>query len=168
MPLTQCRECNHEISSEAKVCPHCGCPTQASRSVNNPPFLIVLLIGMGLLLIGAVLVWDSLLWLLPEPYNVPDADWKEFGIGFGILSAGTALCILGCARSAEKGHWLTSTGKSVIPASCVGLVILSGLLFKIEIHGPYWFTRHTIVTATISGKEVKKDIRMRYFIPISK
>src|SRR5688572_28978052 len=108
MPLTQCRECNHQISSEAEMCPQCGCPIQPRKTVNNPPFVLILLIGVGFVLIGTVLVWDSTLWLLPKPYHVPDADWKEFGIGFGILSAGTILCILGCVQSAEKGHWLTS------------------------------------------------------------
>lgn len=26
MPLTQCPDCNHEISTRARSCPHCGCP----------------------------------------------------------------------------------------------------------------------------------------------
>lgn len=28
MALIKCSDCKREISSQAKVCPHCGCPTQ--------------------------------------------------------------------------------------------------------------------------------------------
>lgn len=31
MPLTQCRECQKEISSEARNCPHCGAPFPARK-----------------------------------------------------------------------------------------------------------------------------------------
>jgi hypothetical protein len=32
MALTNCRECGHEISSEAESCPNCGAPNPQKRS----------------------------------------------------------------------------------------------------------------------------------------
>ncbi len=167
MAIIKCRECDHEISDEAKVCPNCGCPTQPKKRVNKPIFIPLLLAGIAMTLWGAVLIWDSMLWLLPEPYNVPQADWKEFGIGSGFLALGIVLSFFGCSLSAEKGHFLTNNFKIFLPLSLIGLVILLGLIFKIEINHPHWFTRHTIVTAMIDGEEQSFDVRMRYFIEIS-
>jgi hypothetical protein len=31
MPLTQCPECNKEVSSQATACPHCGYPLRANQ-----------------------------------------------------------------------------------------------------------------------------------------
>ena len=28
MALIKCKECNHQISSQAKTCPNCGCQTK--------------------------------------------------------------------------------------------------------------------------------------------
>lgn len=32
MPLIKCPECNREISSLAKACPHCGCPIEEMKT----------------------------------------------------------------------------------------------------------------------------------------
>ena len=40
MPLVECRECGHQVSSEAVACPHCGCPRPAwtvADSTTTPP-----------------------------------------------------------------------------------------------------------------------------------
>src|SRR5687767_12032950 len=100
MSLIHCRECAHEISSEATACPHCGCPTRPRKKI-KPVSFALLLLGIAPSIFGGVLVWDSLLWLLPEPYDVPAPDWKEFGIGLGILTIAIAFSILGCAKAAE-------------------------------------------------------------------
>lgn len=31
MPLAACKTCSHEISTEARSCPHCGAPTRRRR-----------------------------------------------------------------------------------------------------------------------------------------
>lgn len=165
MSLIKCRECDHEISSEAKTCPNCGCPTQVKRRI-KPAFLPLLILGIALTVFGTVLVWDSLLFLFPEPFDVPQPDWKEFWIGLGSLVPGIALSIVGALLSAEKGHFLSGKGKFILPASCVALVLLLGLIFQIEIDGTYWFTRHTMVSANFDGEEQWFDIRMRYFITV--
>ncbi len=33
MALTKCRECRKEISSDARTCPHCGCPSDKEKRV---------------------------------------------------------------------------------------------------------------------------------------
>ena len=38
MPLTRCRECQKEISTEAAQCPHCGVPFPARRKWQGPGF----------------------------------------------------------------------------------------------------------------------------------
>lgn len=44
MALVSCRECGKEISSQAKVCPHCGVRriNVAARALIAVPFLILL------------------------------------------------------------------------------------------------------------------------------
>lgn len=37
MPLTPCRECGHEISSEALACPKCGAPPLPPKEPEQPP-----------------------------------------------------------------------------------------------------------------------------------
>jgi hypothetical protein len=38
MPLSPCRECQQEISTEASFCPHCGAPRPADRQWQGPGF----------------------------------------------------------------------------------------------------------------------------------
>ncbi len=38
MPLTQCRECQKEISTEAQACPHCGVPFPARKAWRGKGF----------------------------------------------------------------------------------------------------------------------------------
>lgn len=38
MALQKCPECNHNVSTEAESCPHCGYPIRAKKiSVTEPP-----------------------------------------------------------------------------------------------------------------------------------
>jgi predicted nucleic acid-binding Zn ribbon protein len=51
MALVNCKECNKEISSSAKVCPECGNPIAEKRKeANNRSQMILILIGMLLFL----------------------------------------------------------------------------------------------------------------------
>ena len=66
MALINCPECNKEISSLAKACPHCGCPiyTEPETNLNNttPPrkkkrgsaLKITLLILAIVLILGSI------------------------------------------------------------------------------------------------------------------
>ena len=38
MPITQCRECQQEVSTEANSCPHCGAPFPARREWKGTGF----------------------------------------------------------------------------------------------------------------------------------
>lgn len=54
MSLITCRECKHDVSTEAPVCPHCGATIPkpqytAQKSSAGPP---VLLLFIGLIIIG--------------------------------------------------------------------------------------------------------------------
>lgn len=40
MSLFRCRECDHEISSEARQCPHCGAPVDTEFPRQNQPVLV--------------------------------------------------------------------------------------------------------------------------------
>src|SRR5437016_4720018 len=36
MPLAACRECGHDVSTEATSCPHCGVPSPSARQAAPP------------------------------------------------------------------------------------------------------------------------------------
>lgn len=54
MALIECRECKKEISSDAKVCPHCGKVSlahQINKSAGNVVVALILIGLVGLFLI---------------------------------------------------------------------------------------------------------------------
>lgn len=62
MALINCKECNKEISSKARSCPHCGAPIEIQLDANTEipdkkAGLIIL--GVILLVIGLFLLFDG-------------------------------------------------------------------------------------------------------------
>ena len=56
MALTACRECSAEVSTEARICPHCGAaPTSAPVS----SFLAIMLVVGAVVLIAVVVLGPS-------------------------------------------------------------------------------------------------------------
>lgn len=51
MALNKCRECGGQVSSQAKVCPHCGAPQQKGADL-----LVVALIIAGLFFIAVIVI----------------------------------------------------------------------------------------------------------------
>lgn len=68
MPLQPCRECHREISTEARVCPHCGAPYPTRPTPSARPWP-VLAVGVGVL----VLLVIGFALLIPSP-NGHDAE----------------------------------------------------------------------------------------------
>lgn len=55
MPLIHCPDCTTEVSDKAPVCPRCGCPLSAQKSLLTKDLgmgglIYTLIIGLGLLL----------------------------------------------------------------------------------------------------------------------
>lgn len=48
MAMTTCKECKNEVSTKAKVCPHCGAPMPKRTSPLTKLFLVVVLVPIGL------------------------------------------------------------------------------------------------------------------------
>ena len=52
MPLTNCDDCDRQISSRAKVCPHCGAPMRRDWMGRATTKGLAVLVGSGLLLVA--------------------------------------------------------------------------------------------------------------------
>lgn len=50
MAMTPCKECGKEISTEAKVCPHCGARTRTGKINDAVALFLIALIVLGLVL----------------------------------------------------------------------------------------------------------------------
>jgi len=63
MSLVNCHECDREISTQAKVCPHCGAPLKKTNRLEWYYWapIVIILIFIGLVFLG---------WLLPKPSNL--------------------------------------------------------------------------------------------------
>lgn len=63
MPLTECPDCGHQVSTSAAACPQCGHPFE-TQSAGTAEFhartpLIFALIGAGTVIVGSLLPWVS-------------------------------------------------------------------------------------------------------------
>ena len=64
MALINCPECNHEISDQAKACPHCGCPvkkkvTRADEQTKKNVKVFALILGAAILVVAAILLFGG-------------------------------------------------------------------------------------------------------------
>ena len=44
MALIKCKECSHEMSDKAKVCPNCGCVTEKKKKARKKLILLIILV----------------------------------------------------------------------------------------------------------------------------
>jgi len=54
MVLRKCRECGHDVSTEAKTCPNCGAPPVRKTSTLAIVILVLLIVFVGLPLLGHI------------------------------------------------------------------------------------------------------------------
>jgi hypothetical protein len=114
MALKPCRECNQEVSTSAKVCPHCG----VDRPVRSSPYgcAIVLLVLVGLVMLGAIILSQQNRELTPEEKAKKEATDKieqirkaAFSDDLKLLSsAGQIAVISGDANKYEISGWNSS------------------------------------------------------------
>ena len=67
MALKNCKECGHEISTNAKTCPKCGEP-QTGYKRKTLPRILFILVGLAILIHVVVYYTDT----TPPPRNEPD------------------------------------------------------------------------------------------------
>lgn len=48
MAIKACKECSHELSTKAAVCPHCGAPTELIQSSTGCSGAVALLLAIFL------------------------------------------------------------------------------------------------------------------------
>ena len=77
MALINCRECGREISDEALMCPHCGCPKEGYRIVNEDTHKVKISYGhrTSRLITALIIVVLSLMLLMYS--NCPDRRAHE-------------------------------------------------------------------------------------------
>lgn len=66
MTLIVCKECDNEISSDAKTCPNCGYPIEEKKQKQKAPYQIVGMLALLLL----VFLFMKMGWLKPILYNI--------------------------------------------------------------------------------------------------
>ena len=54
MALRKCRECGHDVSTEAKNCPNCGAPPVRKTSTLAIVILVLLIVFVGIPLLGHI------------------------------------------------------------------------------------------------------------------
>ena len=63
MALIKCRECEREISSEARTCPHCGCRTRERKKLKTWHKAMLAVIAVVLIIVTVIVVnnnaWKS-------------------------------------------------------------------------------------------------------------
>ena len=59
MALIKCRECEREISSEARTCPHCGCRTRERKKLNTWHKAILAAIAVVFVIVTVVVVSNN-------------------------------------------------------------------------------------------------------------
>jgi len=74
MSLVTCKDCGKEISTEARACVHCGCPSEiyvAKIKKKRKQSLIIKLSVWGVLLVALIIfiVSGGLMWLLDHFVN---------------------------------------------------------------------------------------------------
>lgn len=63
MAIIKCKECGADISSEARTCPHCGCPSKKEaeyqKYADTNSRIPGIIIGIIILIIGLCLAFSS-------------------------------------------------------------------------------------------------------------
>lgn len=54
MAIIQCRECGRDMSSEAKLCPHCGCPRKQRKRIPKKVIRWTLIVVALFLIVSAI------------------------------------------------------------------------------------------------------------------
>lgn len=66
--LVTCKECNQEVSSKAKTCPHCGCPRLKFKDVGffefEPLYAVLSLLIPGLGQLVKLQILNALVWFI--------------------------------------------------------------------------------------------------------
>lgn len=132
MALIKCKECGHEMSDKASVCPHCGCPIETEdKLINRRTKLWALLVLLLCLIVGGGYAYTKFFNRSVNPASEENDrdDFVELSPEFvksiekydrlGIFSEGyAAVC--------KNGKWgyINTKGEEVIPisieAKCVG------------------------------------------------
>jgi hypothetical protein len=167
MPLTECKECGKQISAAAFACPHCGLPQPpATQAARRFPFALLFFIAVVLVLVATALVFDSALYLLPEPYykDIHAVDWKEMLIGIGGLVFALVVLILGSRWAFPSGHRMRGSVPWISFAGAFGASCMFCLFSRFEIHAPSWLTRNEVVYLAKQNREEGRVIRFRYLL----
>lgn len=84
MAMIQCRECGSDISSEAKLCPRCGCPSKVKKTI--PKKLIVFVLIALMTILCAVIVFKILPDTWKQTFDVHYveylAEWDSIAPGY--------------------------------------------------------------------------------------
>lgn len=97
--LIKCPECEQDVSSKAKACPHCGCPLSSTAHGHRPVQIIeqtgkgwkaIRAMGWLLIVVGGLVLF---------------AEWRVgnsggAGVGWWIVLAG-----VGCVGLGRAGAW---------------------------------------------------------------
>lgn len=63
MAMIQCRECGADISSEAKLCPHCGCPRKQRKRIPKKVIWCTLIVLALTIIVSAIVFVVSLFYV---------------------------------------------------------------------------------------------------------
>lgn len=111
MALITCEECGKEISSTAKICPHCGHKTAyANEHAKKMDRTVAGYICLAAIVIGLILLIPALITLM-ENYNDwyfwnyyterSDAVVRNIGLGIGMTGGGLG-CLLYFKKKAQN------------------------------------------------------------------
>ncbi|MCH8058840.1 MAG: zinc ribbon domain-containing protein [Proteobacteria bacterium] len=98
MALIKCRECNHEISNQEKICPNCGALKKTWPLTNFTRFYFI---GGFVFVMLYALVFD------PDLLAYLAAVWLLIGIGLGLIVYGRGRKRL-CGPSVLTGYCLVN------------------------------------------------------------
>jgi hypothetical protein len=105
MSITNCAECNKEVSSEAKACPHCGVVAKESSAW---PYLLLIPLGLfGLMMIFAGS--DPASKAMTDARKAIELCWQDQARKS--LDPGTARFVAGMCETLE-GDYRTKYGRA--------------------------------------------------------
>lgn len=98
MALIKCKECGHDVSSEASQCPNCGFPVKTSSNKSRKKWLVGGIVVLVTLSILIAVIYNSSFKIAMTSY-----DYKEVGKSISAINNPRKLWLISdrCSRLAE-------------------------------------------------------------------